>query len=442
MLIERATSRPQPLDHFFFYVELGERKRARAGFRSPKSVIVLFKTNFFASFGLLTLLLTLENSSRGEMAKSFEEMIASCDIFAGCDGVDVLPSEWRGADGQLEKLVIFGYGSVIWKPGIEFEESHVGYINGFIRRMWQGNETHRGRKGRPGRVATLLPKPNKRTFGKAFVLKSKEQIEAAMDHLIMREISLGGYCLGFTPFHRFDDGDSSSCSSSPLSSSPSSSSSISSSPSSSSLSSMDDDLAPAFSTVPALVFSATTDNEYYLGPEKMSSMAETIARAEGPSGHNLEYLVKICDFMREELPPDIGDNHLFRLEKLTLKFLAERGVNYQPLAYPELFNRRDVNNNHVRGKLNASSSRRTLVTDPPTSPLKTKHRGDKGKSKTDAKASVKMEMDQESDGIGSESNSSSSDSMMDTGVTGRNVSNRRRWQRRRDLNQTLFSPEQ
>ena len=56
-------------------------------------------------------------------------------------------------------------------------ESHVGYIDGFVRRMWQGNETHRGRKGRPGRVATLIPKSNKRTYGKAFVLKSKEQVQ-------------------------------------------------------------------------------------------------------------------------------------------------------------------------------------------------------------------------------------------------------------------------
>ena len=47
--------------------------------------------------------------------------ISSCDIFAGCEGVEALPCAWRDADGQLEKLVVFGYGSVIWKPGIEFE---------------------------------------------------------------------------------------------------------------------------------------------------------------------------------------------------------------------------------------------------------------------------------------------------------------------------------
>lgn len=277
------------------------------------------------------------------MAESFEEMISSCEIFSGCEGIEALPSAWRGADGQLEKLVVFGYGSVIWKPGIEFEESHVGYIDGFVRRMWQGNETHRGRKGRPGRVATLIPRANKRTFGKAFVLESKEQIAAAMDHLIMREISLGGYCLGFTPFHRLD-GISSSSSSASLSSLSSMSSSPSSSfppsPSSSSLSSMneDDDNESAIPySIPALVFSATEENEFYLGPEKMSSMARTIAEAEGPSGHNVEYLVKICDFMREELPNFIGDDHLFRLEKLTLQHMLASGVNFEPLAYPERF---------------------------------------------------------------------------------------------------------
>lgn len=390
------------------------------------------------------------------MAQSFEEMIASCDIFAGCDGSEVLPSEWRDADGQLEKLVVFGYGSVIWKPGIEFEESHVGFINGFVRRMWQGNETHRGRKGRPGRVATLIPKLNKRTFGKAFVLKSKEQIAAAMDHLIMREISLGGYCLGFTPFHRLDDGDSSPFPSSPLSSSPasslsSSSSSLPSSPSSSSLSSfsssmMDDDHAPPiFSTVvPALVFSATTENEYYLGPEKMSSMAETIARAEGPSGHNVEYLVKICDFMREELPPDIGDDHLFRLERLTLKMLAEKGVNYQPLAYPERFDHRDVVDNFVRDSLGVSS-RRTRNVSPSTTPSipsrGTKHRDDNGKTKR--VSSEILTMDQESDDIEKESDSScSSDPVKDADMAVGKPSKGRTRRRRLNLNLFLYAPEQ
>jgi len=289
------------------------------------------------------------------MADSFESTIESCDIFAGCNGLEAIPREWRDSDGELQKLIVFGYGSVIWKPGIEFEEAHVGYINGFVRRMWQGNETHRGRKGYPGRVATLIPKKNKRTYGKAFVLKSKEQIAAALDHLIMREISLGGYCLGFTPFYPLENASYSS-SSSLLSPSSSSSPSSSLSSSLSSSASMDeDDGALLKAGLPALVFSATTENEFYLGPEKMSAMARTVACAEGPSGHNVEYLVKICDFMRDELPPHIGDNHLFTLERLTLEYMANRGVNFKPLAYPELFNERTTDS--IGAKLPASLPR-------------------------------------------------------------------------------------
>jgi len=348
------------------------------------------------------------------MANSFEEMIASCDIFAGCGGAEVLPSGWRDADGQLEKLVVFGYGSVIWKPGIEFEESQVGYIDGFVRRMWQGNETHRGRKGRPGRVATLIPKPNKRTFGKAFILKSKEQIAAAMDHLIMREISLGGYCLGFTPFHRLDLA------------------SRSSSLSSSSSSSIVDD---AISGVPALVFSATTENEYYLGPEKMLSMAKTIANADGPSGHNIEYLVKICDFMRE-LPPDIDDNHLLRLEKLTLQYMAERGINYQPLAYPELF-KKEGRENLIHGSM--SSSTPPLYPPPPPLPYGTKRHGTTIEA---SQLSSQAKLDQESDDMRKDSYPSSNPNVHRAKGRKKTFNVSRRQIRHHHLNFFLYAPEQ
>lgn len=41
---------------------------------------------------------------------------------------------------------VFGYGSLCWNPGFEFSKCVTGYIRGYVRRFWQGNDTHRGTK--------------------------------------------------------------------------------------------------------------------------------------------------------------------------------------------------------------------------------------------------------------------------------------------------------
>lgn len=41
---------------------------------------------------------------------------------------------------------VFGYGSLCWYPGFEFQKCVTGYIRGYVRRFWQGNTTHRGTK--------------------------------------------------------------------------------------------------------------------------------------------------------------------------------------------------------------------------------------------------------------------------------------------------------
>ncbi len=104
-----------------------------------------------------------------------------------------------------ESLVwVFGYGSLVWKVGFEFEQRLVGYIGGYKRRFWWWSLDHRGVPGAPGLVVTLVPTGREadRVWGVAYGVRRDVWEDRVRSHLDHRE--KGGYSRKEVIFHPKD----------------------------------------------------------------------------------------------------------------------------------------------------------------------------------------------------------------------------------------------
>ena len=185
-------------------------------------------------------------------------------------------------EDESTNLWVFGYGSLVWKPGFQHGRILIGKVHGFARRFWQGNETHRGVPGKPGRVATLIEDSACETYGVAMELTGDE----ALDYLNNREMTLGGYIQKITLFHTADNKH------------------------------------PPF---PVLVFVATPKSSYWLGPAEAHSIADQVISSSGPSGHNVEYVLRLADWFHQMLP-HVHDDHLFSIEQQIRIKVKERNL--------------------------------------------------------------------------------------------------------------------
>ncbi|XP_008311349.1 glutathione-specific gamma-glutamylcyclotransferase 1 [Cynoglossus semilaevis] len=178
-------------------------------------------------------------------------------------------------------LWIFGYGSLVWKPDFKYKRSRVGFVNGYKRRFWHGDNFHRGNDELPGRVVTLIEDDDECTWGVAFEVVGS-QVEEALKYLNVREAVCGGYITRMVDF--FPEGESGS-------------------------------------PVKALLYVATSDNPLYLGPASPEEIGAQIAVCKGKTGHNLEYLVRLAEFMRSSCPA-VEDHHLYSVEAAALRVVA------------------------------------------------------------------------------------------------------------------------
>ncbi len=163
---------------------------------------------------------------------------------------------------------VFGYGSLIWRPGFAFEERVVCHVTGWERRFYQGSSDHRGVPGAPGRVVTLLEEPGGEVWGVAYRL-SQEEAREVLGALDVRE--QGGY-ERVELQTRGEDGV----------------------------------------TREAVTYVATPENEDYLGEASIEEIAAQVRGAAGPSGANDEYVLELAAALEEM---GARDPHVFALAR-------------------------------------------------------------------------------------------------------------------------------
>jgi len=144
---------------------------------------------------------------------------------------------------------IFGYGSLVWRPGFRHLARRAGWIQGWSRRLWQRSTDHRGTPEAPGRVATLVPVADARCGGAVYHIDAAD-LPSAIDALHVREQQ--GYEVIELDV-QLDDG----------------------------------------STVSAVTWIAPADNPYFAGGESDAAIADVVRRSHGPSGSNIEYVLEL-----------------------------------------------------------------------------------------------------------------------------------------------------
>lgn len=146
-------------------------------------------------------------------------------------------------------LWVFGYGSLIWRPGFEFADRHLARLSGWRRAFCMTSIHYRGTPEAPGLVLALDHAPDASCEGVAFRVEAP-QADAVLAYLRERELISSAYDEMRLPVALPDGGE-----------------------------------------VEAVAYVVNRDHEQYAGGLSLDEQAEVIGRAEGSSGPNVDYLM-------------------------------------------------------------------------------------------------------------------------------------------------------
>ncbi len=167
---------------------------------------------------------------------------------------------------QTSIFWVFGYGSLIWRPGFKYVSSQSAYLCGYHRSLCVYSHNYRGTPAKPGLVFGLVP--GGCCQGRAFQIAG-ETWPDVLAYLHKRETDV---------YHAVHNGVR---------------------------------LADG-SMVNALIFVADENHEQYAGRLDLEAQLKLVGTASGKTGSNRDYVVNTVEHLREL---GIDDSYLSRLEK-------------------------------------------------------------------------------------------------------------------------------
>lgn len=168
---------------------------------------------------------------------------------------------------------IFGYGSLIWNPGFEYETMQRARLTGFKRAFCMWSIHYRGNKQTPGLVLGLDPAESVECEGVAYFVDAQS---AEKVHLYLRERELISYA-----YHEriealtLEDGQQ----------------------------------------VPAVCYIVDPNHSQYAGGLSLQEQAKVISSASGSAGPNIEYLQNTASHLESLGISDPEMNRLVEMVK-------------------------------------------------------------------------------------------------------------------------------